>query len=345
MVLLASFVALVGGVGRNRRLDQGLGFWSTVIVLRDFSARRLHVWVVLSDAGRRSSFIGVFQCADRYCDLEAYLPFGLTPDFVGCVGVWPPRNMLTLFFRAGGGELGDSCSWFSYFRSTAKRCSTFFGRMAFAVMEGTIFAEVVCRRILRFHSGSLGLPFGDREDHASELVLLSYRIPFGGRSSWRMEFDFWGSNGSTAGSMFSVLPVFPLICSGIGSECFVGVGARVQIERLGSLEYRTDQCFGGSTSLLTDRGVFDFFLECLQLVALRVPSQPGLVDSSPLKFVVIRSRAFTQKKLKDLEMITTLRRDIKRESRREEKVVKAAVLDKKMISSVGEDDMGAEIRV
>ncbi|KAH0894731.1 hypothetical protein HID58_057160 [Brassica napus] len=44
-------------------------------------------------------------------------------------------------------------------------------------------------------------------------------------------------------------------------------------------------------------------------------------------------------------MITTPRKDIKRESRREEKVVKAAVLDKKMISLVGEDDMGAEIRV
>ncbi|KAF2608291.1 hypothetical protein F2Q68_00042967 [Brassica cretica] len=122
-----------------------------------------------------------------------------------------------------------------------------------------------------------------------------------------MEFDSRGSNGSTAGSVFSVLPVFPLIRSGIGSECFVGVGARcrfrpihcslrfggscpavgvvvsflpcsVRIERLGSLEYRTDRCFGGSTSLLTDRGAFDFFLECLQLVALRVPSQPGLVE-------------------------------------------------------------------
>ncbi|KAF3515444.1 hypothetical protein DY000_02058463 [Brassica cretica] len=124
-----------------------------------------------------------------------------------------------------------------------------------------------------------------------------------------MEFYSRGSNGSTAGSVFSVLPVFPLIRSGIGSECFVGVGARcrfrpihcslrfggscpavgvvvsflpcsVRIERLGSLEYRTDRCFGGSTSLLTDRGAFDFFLECLQLVALRVPSQPGLVEGS-----------------------------------------------------------------
>ncbi|KAF2594152.1 hypothetical protein F2Q70_00045439 [Brassica cretica] len=31
---IEDFVALVGGVGRNRRLDQGLGFWSIVMVLR-----------------------------------------------------------------------------------------------------------------------------------------------------------------------------------------------------------------------------------------------------------------------------------------------------------------------
>ncbi|KAF3533033.1 hypothetical protein DY000_02040915 [Brassica cretica] len=37
---------------------------------------------------------------------------------------------------------------------------------------------------------------------------------------------------------------------------------------------------GGSTPLLTDRVAFDFFLECLQLDALRVPSQPGLVEGS-----------------------------------------------------------------
>ena len=121
-----------------------------------------------------------------------------------------------------------------------------------------------------------------------------------------MDFDIRGSNGSTAGSVFSVLPVFSLIRSGIGSECFVGVGAWCQfcpihcslsfggsfpavgvvlsflpcsvgIERLGSLEYQTDRCFVGSTSLLMDRGAFDFFLECLQIVTLRVPSQPGLV--------------------------------------------------------------------
>ncbi|KAF2608292.1 hypothetical protein F2Q68_00042966 [Brassica cretica] len=97
---IEDFAALVGRVGRNRRLDQGLGFRSTVIVLRDFSAWILHVWVVLSDAGRRSSFIGVFQCADRYRDLEAYLPFGLAPDFVGCVGVWPPQNHVDSFLRS-----------------------------------------------------------------------------------------------------------------------------------------------------------------------------------------------------------------------------------------------------
>ncbi|KAF2537194.1 hypothetical protein F2Q68_00020680 [Brassica cretica] len=122
-----------------------------------------------------------------------------------------------------------------------------------------------------------------------------------------MEFDFWGSNGLTAGSVFSVPPAFPLIHSGIGLEYFVDVAAQcrfrpiryslsfggscpvagvvvsfllcsVQIERLGSPEYRTDRRFGGSTSLVTDRGAFNFFLERLQLDALRVPPQPGLVD-------------------------------------------------------------------
>ena len=122
-----------------------------------------------------------------------------------------------------------------------------------------------------------------------------------------MEFDFRGSNGLTAGSVFLVPPAFLLIHSGIGSEYFMDVAAQcrfrpicyslsfggscpaagvvvsflpcsVRIERLGSPEYRIDRCFGGLTSLITDRGEFDFFLECLQLNALRVPSQPDLVD-------------------------------------------------------------------
>ena len=107
-----------------------------------------------------------------------------------------------------------------------------------------------------------------------------------------MEFDFWGSNGLTAGSVFSVPPAFPLIHSGIGLEYFVDVAAQcrfrpiryslsfggscpaagvvvsflpcsVRIERLGSPEYRIDRRFRGSTSLVTDRGAFDFFLERL----------------------------------------------------------------------------------
>ncbi|KAF3501176.1 hypothetical protein F2Q69_00044444 [Brassica cretica] len=67
----------------------------------------------------------------------------------------PQEIMSTLFFGAGGGELGDSCSvflplfGFLIFVLTAKRGLTFFGRMAFAVMEGTIFDEVVCRIPLR----------------------------------------------------------------------------------------------------------------------------------------------------------------------------------------------------
>ncbi|KAF3530385.1 hypothetical protein DY000_02042589 [Brassica cretica] len=110
--------------------------------------------------------------------------------------------------------------------------------------------------------------------------------------------------------------VFPLIRSGIGSECFVGVGARcrfrpihcslsfggscpaagvvvsflpcsIRIERLGSLDYRTDRCFGGSTSPLTDRGAFDFFLERLQLDALRVPSHPVPIKGIRCVWVVL----------------------------------------------------------
>ncbi|KAF3580553.1 hypothetical protein DY000_02031777 [Brassica cretica] len=88
-----------------------------------------------------------------------------------------------------------------------------------------------------------------------------------------MEFDYRGSNGSAAGSVISVPPAFPLIRSRNGSKYFVA-----RIERLGSPGYRTDRRFGGSTSLVTDQGAFDFFLERLQLDALRVPSQPGLVD-------------------------------------------------------------------
>ncbi|KAF3591428.1 hypothetical protein DY000_02020847 [Brassica cretica] len=121
-----------------------------------------------------------------------------------------------------------------------------------------------------------------------------------------MEFDFRGSNGSAAGSVFSVPPAFLLIRSGIGSEYFVDVATQcrfcpiryslsfggschavgvvvsflpcsIRIESLGSPEYRIDRHFGGLTSLVTDRGLFDFFLERLQLDALRVPSHPGLV--------------------------------------------------------------------
>lgn len=40
-ILLASFVALVGGVGRNRRLDQGLRFRLTLTVLRFVDIRNL----------------------------------------------------------------------------------------------------------------------------------------------------------------------------------------------------------------------------------------------------------------------------------------------------------------
>ena len=87
----------------------------------------------------------------------------------------PHEIMSTLFFGAGGGELGDSCSislpllfvgtlvfrvdfgvtgssssspasslvFFFFF--IAKCGSAFLSRVAFAVVEGAIFAEAVCR--------------------------------------------------------------------------------------------------------------------------------------------------------------------------------------------------------
>ncbi|KAF2563286.1 hypothetical protein F2Q70_00016419 [Brassica cretica] len=65
-----------------------------------------------------------------------------------------------------------------------------------------------------------------RDGRASELVLLGYRTLLDGGSSWRMEFDFCGSNGLAAGSAFSVPLAIPLIRSGIGSEGFVDVAAQ-----------------------------------------------------------------------------------------------------------------------
>ncbi|KAF2550829.1 hypothetical protein F2Q68_00034415 [Brassica cretica] len=72
------------------------------IEVGDFSARRLYVWVVLSDTGRRSGFVGFFQCADRYRDLKAYFLFGLALDFIGCVVVWPPQNYVDSFLWSWG---------------------------------------------------------------------------------------------------------------------------------------------------------------------------------------------------------------------------------------------------
>ena len=52
----------------------------------------------------------------------------------------------------------------------------------------------------------------------------------------------------------------------------------VQIEGLGSPEFRKDRHFGGSMYSLMDRGTFDSFLDRLRLDDLRAPSQLALID-------------------------------------------------------------------
>ncbi|KAG2292588.1 hypothetical protein Bca52824_039257 [Brassica carinata] len=52
----------------------------------------------------------------------------------------------------------------------------------------------------------------------------------------------------------------------------------VQIERLGSPEFRTDRHFGGSMYSIMDRGTFDSFFESSRLGDLRAPSQPAPID-------------------------------------------------------------------
>ena len=76
----------------------------------------------------------------------------------------------------------------------------------------------------------------------------------------------------------------PIPCSlGFGGSCLATgivvsfLPCSVRIKRLGSPEYQTDRRFESLMLLLTDREVFDFFLERLQLDTLRVPSLPGLV--------------------------------------------------------------------
>ena len=96
----------------SRFLQQlaNLGHFVLLLKVRDFYVRKLCVWVVWSDMGWGSDFVRIFQCADHYRDLKADFSFGLALDFVGCVAVLPHEIMSTVFFGAGGGELGDSCS-------------------------------------------------------------------------------------------------------------------------------------------------------------------------------------------------------------------------------------------
>ncbi|KAF3575801.1 hypothetical protein DY000_02033168 [Brassica cretica] len=103
-----------------------LGHFILSLEVGDFYARRICVWVVLSDTGKESGFVGIFQCADRYRDLEANFPF---------VGFWSHWFFFLLSVFLSG---------FLAFVLTAKCGSAFFGRVALAIMEGAVLAEIVC---------------------------------------------------------------------------------------------------------------------------------------------------------------------------------------------------------
>ncbi|KAF2534917.1 hypothetical protein F2Q68_00021121 [Brassica cretica] len=128
------------------------------------------------------------------------------------------------------------------------------GGAASSVLSNVRIATVISKRI--FPSG--------REDCVSEFVLLECSVGVGIQCRFhpiRCSLSFGGSC-PAARVIVNILP-----CS-------------VQIERLGSLEYRTHQRFGDSTYSLMDRGIgiFDFFLERSRLDALRAPSQLVPVD-------------------------------------------------------------------
>ncbi|KAF3513311.1 hypothetical protein F2Q69_00008430 [Brassica cretica] len=223
---------LVGRVGCNQRLDQGPGLQSTVMFanfghlvlsleVENFSKGKFRAWVVLRDARRRGSFIGVSNAR-----IATLMALHILPRFLSW-SFWFCSDCELLLDILRSKDLYDH------------------GRRS------------ICRDSLpigdpyrRAHEG-----------RASELVLLGYRTSLDGRSSWWMEFDFRGSDDSAVGPAFSAPAVFLLIRFAIGLECFVDVAAHARIGRLGSPECRTVMYFEGSTFPLMDQAVFDFFLE------------------------------------------------------------------------------------
>ena len=90
--MLASFVALVGGVGRNRGLDQGLGFRSTVIVLRFVDVGNL----ICSNCDIKELYLLLYRILFRYKFVKRRQFNIAVPLFLGCC------DMLILSFVVGG---------------------------------------------------------------------------------------------------------------------------------------------------------------------------------------------------------------------------------------------------
>ncbi|KAF2573168.1 hypothetical protein F2Q70_00002249 [Brassica cretica] len=168
----------------------------------------------------------------------------------------PHEIMSTLFFGAGGGEFGDSCS--------ISLPLLFVVALAFRLDFGVtgssssptssssrFFGCVTLVRAILFFQGCNFL-----------FVLVADGVRFPG-------IEWFGGEICVLGSPCLYVD---LVWNWI--EVLRGHWSPVSISssplRLGSLECRTVQCFGGSTSSLTDRGVSDFFPEYLQLNALVV---------------------------------------------------------------------------
>ena len=84
--MLASFVALVGGVGRNRKLDQGFGFWSTVIVLRFVDIGNL----ICSNCDVKELYLLICRILFRYRFVKRRQFNIVVPLFLGCFDMLTP---------------------------------------------------------------------------------------------------------------------------------------------------------------------------------------------------------------------------------------------------------------